>query len=107
MISYWPIMCGLKIKKMKWRGLEIESRRLIWTCWFEGIKQGYPASKTSDVLVTDVLGFDEDAKVALDAAIESFSKLSISCLSKVAALVNKPLSKIKELSQQPIVGEYL
>ncbi|KAF5805682.1 hypothetical protein HanRHA438_Chr05g0221831 [Helianthus annuus] len=95
------------MKKMKWRGLEIGSRRLIWTCWFEGIKQGYHASKTSDVLVTDVLGFDEDAKVALDAAIESFNKLSISCLSKVPALVNKPLSKIKELSQQPIVGEYL
>ncbi|MFS8016395.1 hypothetical protein Hanom_Chr15g01368171 [Helianthus anomalus] len=70
----------------------------------EGIKQGSHAAKTSDVLVTGVLGFDEDAKVALDVVIESFDNLSILCLSKVAALVNEPLSKIKELSQHPIVG---
>ncbi|MFS7911769.1 hypothetical protein Hanom_Chr02g00122011 [Helianthus anomalus] len=73
----------------------------------EGIKQGYHAAKTSDVLVTDVLGFDEDTKVALDATMEFFDKLSILCLSKVAALVNEPLSNIEELSQQPIVGEDL
>ncbi|MFS8016492.1 hypothetical protein Hanom_Chr15g01369321 [Helianthus anomalus] len=60
----------------------------------EGIKQG-SAAKTSDVLVTDVLGFDEDAKVSLNVVIESFDNLSILCLSKVAALVNEPLSKIK------------
>ncbi|MFS7927733.1 hypothetical protein Hanom_Chr04g00312581 [Helianthus anomalus] len=39
----------------------------------EGIKQGYHAAKTSEVFVTDVLGFDEDAKIALDAAIESIN----------------------------------
>ncbi|MFS7927730.1 hypothetical protein Hanom_Chr04g00312551 [Helianthus anomalus] len=39
----------------------------------EGLKQEYHAAKTSDVLVIDVLGFDEYAKITLDAAIESIN----------------------------------
>ncbi|KAF5786382.1 hypothetical protein HanXRQr2_Chr10g0440291 [Helianthus annuus] len=71
----------------------------------DGIEQGFHADKTTDKLVTKVSGYDEEAKNALDAAVEAFDKFHISVLHNVSDLVNEPLSKIKDKSQLPIVDD--
>ncbi|KAJ0568120.1 hypothetical protein HanIR_Chr06g0292551 [Helianthus annuus] len=53
----------------------------------------------------EVLGYDEGAKDALDAAIKAFDDFHISVLDKVSELVNKPLLVIKQKSKLPIVKE--
>ncbi|MFS8010069.1 hypothetical protein Hanom_Chr14g01292661 [Helianthus anomalus] len=53
----------------------------------------------------EVLGYDEGAKDALDAAIKAFEDFHISVLGKVVDLVDKPLSVIKQRSEIPIVKE--
>ncbi|MFS7946124.1 hypothetical protein Hanom_Chr06g00532361 [Helianthus anomalus] len=69
----------------------------------DGIKQGYHAAKSSAKTVNEILGYDEGAKDALDAAIKAFDNFHISVLDKVTELVNEPLSVIKEKSKLPIV----
>ncbi|KAJ0804165.1 hypothetical protein HanPI659440_Chr02g0034971 [Helianthus annuus] len=71
----------------------------------EGIKQGFHAALNSVRSVEEVLGYDEGAKDALDAAIKAFDDFHISVLGKVADLIDKPLSIIKQRSQLPIVKE--
>ncbi|KAJ0725743.1 hypothetical protein HanPI659440_Chr12g0462311 [Helianthus annuus] len=69
----------------------------------EGIKQGFQAAKDSVRSAEEVLGYDEGAKDALDAAIKAFDDFHISVLGKVTDLVDKPLSVIKQRSELPIV----
>ncbi|KAJ0744281.1 hypothetical protein HanPI659440_Chr10g0385821 [Helianthus annuus] len=71
----------------------------------EGIKQGFQAAKGSACSVEEVSGYDVGAKDALDAAIKSFDNFYISVLGKVADLVDKPFSVIKQRSELPIVKE--
>ncbi|MFS7995651.1 hypothetical protein Hanom_Chr12g01120431 [Helianthus anomalus] len=71
----------------------------------EGIKQGFKATKDSVRSAEEVLGYDEGAKDVLDAAIKAFDNFHISVLGKVADLVDKPLSVIKQRSELPIVKE--
>ncbi|KAJ0626189.1 hypothetical protein HanPSC8_Chr01g0011211 [Helianthus annuus] len=71
----------------------------------EGIKQGFQAAKGSARSFEEVPGYDEGAKDALDAAIKAFDDFHISVLGKVADLVDKPLSVIKQRSELPIVKE--
>ncbi|KAM0007961.1 hypothetical protein Hdeb2414_s0126g00805271 [Helianthus debilis subsp. tardiflorus] len=71
----------------------------------EGIKQGFKAAKDSAQSVKEVLGYDEGAKDALNAAIQAFDNFHISVLGKVADLVDKPLSAIKQRGELPIVKE--
>ncbi|KAF5756230.1 hypothetical protein HanXRQr2_Chr17g0812191 [Helianthus annuus] len=67
------------------------------------IKHGFHAAKTTNKLVTEVPGCDEEGKNALDATI--FVNFHISVLHKVSNLVNEPLSTIKERSRLPIVND--
>ncbi|MFS7919750.1 hypothetical protein Hanom_Chr03g00216371 [Helianthus anomalus] len=71
----------------------------------EGIKQGFQAAKGSARSFEEVSGYDEGSKVALDVAIKAFDDFHISVLGKVADLVDKPLSAIKQRSELPIVKE--
>ncbi|KAJ0788018.1 hypothetical protein HanPI659440_Chr05g0186791 [Helianthus annuus] len=71
----------------------------------EGIKQGFKAALDSVRSAEEVPGYDEGAKDALDAAIKAFDNFHISVLGKVADLVDKPLSVIKQRSELPIVKE--
>ncbi|KAJ0921310.1 hypothetical protein HanPSC8_Chr05g0189971 [Helianthus annuus] len=71
----------------------------------EGIKQGFKAALDSVRFAEEVPGYDEGAKDALDAAIKAFDNFHISVLGKVADLVDKPLSVIKQRSELPIVKE--
>ncbi|KAM0049050.1 hypothetical protein Hdeb2414_s0008g00281341 [Helianthus debilis subsp. tardiflorus] len=71
----------------------------------EGIKQGFQAAKDSVRSAEEVLGYDEGAKDALDVAIKAFDNFHISVLDKVADLMDKPLSVIKQRSELPIVKE--
>ncbi|KAJ0533401.1 hypothetical protein HanRHA438_Chr09g0390031 [Helianthus annuus] len=71
----------------------------------DGIKQGFQAAKSSAKTVNEILGYDESAKEALDAAIKAFDNFHISVLDKVTKLVNEPLSVIKEKSKLPIIKE--
>ncbi|MFS7995342.1 hypothetical protein Hanom_Chr12g01116831 [Helianthus anomalus] len=71
----------------------------------EGIKQGFKAAQDSVRSVEEVLGYDEGAKDVLDVAVKAFDNFHISVLDKVADLVNKPLSVIKQRSALPIVKE--
>ncbi|KAF5822114.1 hypothetical protein HanXRQr2_Chr01g0022721 [Helianthus annuus] len=71
----------------------------------EGIKQGFQAAKDSVRSAEEVLGYDEGAKDVLDAGIKAFDNFHISVLGKVADLVDKPLSVIKQRSELPIVKE--
>ncbi|KAM0044248.1 hypothetical protein Hdeb2414_s0010g00350981 [Helianthus debilis subsp. tardiflorus] len=71
----------------------------------EGIKQGFHAALNSVRSAAEVPGYDEGAKDALDAAIKAFDNFYISVLDKVADLIDKPLSVIKQRSQLPIVKE--
>ncbi|KAJ0717063.1 hypothetical protein HanPI659440_Chr13g0519431 [Helianthus annuus] len=71
----------------------------------DGIKQGFHAAKSFANTVNEILGYDEDAKEALDAAIKAFDNFHVSVLDKVSELVDKPLSVIKERSKLPIVKE--
>ncbi|KAJ0458991.1 hypothetical protein HanHA89_Chr16g0643921 [Helianthus annuus] len=71
----------------------------------EGIKQGFQAALNSVRSAEEVPGYDEGAKDALDAAIKAFDDFHISVLGKVADLIDKPLSVIKQRSQLPIVKE--
>ncbi|MFS8030902.1 hypothetical protein Hanom_Chr17g01539501 [Helianthus anomalus] len=70
-----------------------------------GIKQGFQAAKGSARSFEEVSGYDEGAKDALNAAIKAFDDFHISVLGKVADLVDKPLSVIKQRSELPIVKE--
>ncbi|KAM0051859.1 hypothetical protein Hdeb2414_s0007g00241441 [Helianthus debilis subsp. tardiflorus] len=72
----------------------------------EGIKQGFQAAKDSVHSAEEVHGYDEGAKDALDTAIKAFDNFHISGLGKVADLVDKPLSVIKQRSELPIVKEH-
>ncbi|KAF5763902.1 hypothetical protein HanXRQr2_Chr15g0685801 [Helianthus annuus] len=71
----------------------------------EGIKQGLHAALNSVRSAVEVPGYDEGAKDALDAGIKAFDDFHISVLGKVADLIDKPLSVIKQRSQLPIVKE--
>ncbi|MFS7950168.1 hypothetical protein Hanom_Chr07g00580191 [Helianthus anomalus] len=71
----------------------------------EGIKQGFQAAKGPTRSFEEVLGYDERAQDALNAAIKAFNDFHISVLGKVADLVDKPLSVIKQKSELPIVKE--
>ncbi|KAJ0693604.1 hypothetical protein HanPI659440_Chr15g0599041 [Helianthus annuus] len=71
----------------------------------EGIKKGFKAALGSVRSAEEVPGYDEGAKEALDAAIKAFDNFHISVLGKVADLVDKPLSVIKQRSELPIVKE--
>ncbi|MFS7987138.1 hypothetical protein Hanom_Chr11g01018911 [Helianthus anomalus] len=71
----------------------------------EGIKQGFQAAKDSVRSIEEVLGYNEGAKDVLDAAIKAFDNFHIFVLGKVADLVDKPLSVIKNRSELPIVKE--
>ncbi|MFS7944773.1 hypothetical protein Hanom_Chr06g00516241 [Helianthus anomalus] len=71
----------------------------------EGIKQGFKAAHDSVRSVEEVSGYDEGAQDALSAAIKAFDDFHISVLGKVADLVDKPLSVIKQRSELPIVKE--
>ncbi|KAJ0465351.1 hypothetical protein HanHA300_Chr14g0537331 [Helianthus annuus] len=71
----------------------------------EGIKQGFKAAHDSVRSAEKVPGYDEGAKDALDAVIKAFDNFHISVLGKVANLVDKPLSVIKQRSELPIVKE--
>ncbi|MFS7994964.1 hypothetical protein Hanom_Chr12g01112341 [Helianthus anomalus] len=63
------------------------------------------ADLVNSVNAVGVVGYDEGAKDALDAAIKSFDDFHISVLGKVENLVDKPLSVIKQRSELPIVKE--
>ncbi|KAJ0765286.1 hypothetical protein HanPI659440_Chr08g0301751 [Helianthus annuus] len=71
----------------------------------EGIKQVFKAAHDSVHSAEEVPGYDEGAKDALDAAIKAFDNFHISILGKVADLVDKPLSVIKQRSELPIMKE--
>ncbi|KAJ0808806.1 hypothetical protein HanPI659440_Chr01g0007441 [Helianthus annuus] len=71
----------------------------------EGIKQGFQAAKGTARSFEEVPEYDEGAKDELDAAIKAFDDFHISVLGKVADLVDKPLSVIKQRSELPIVKE--
>ncbi|MFS7955468.1 hypothetical protein Hanom_Chr07g00643011 [Helianthus anomalus] len=71
----------------------------------EGVKQGFQAARGSTRSFEEVPGYDDGAKDALDAAIQAFDNFHISVLGKVADLVDKPLSVIKQRSELPIVKE--
>ncbi|KAJ0668214.1 hypothetical protein HanPI659440_Chr17g0686561 [Helianthus annuus] len=71
----------------------------------DGIKQGFQAAKATDKQVTKVIGYDEGAKDALDAAIAAFDNFHISVLHKALDLLNEPLSVIKEKSKLPIIKD--
>ncbi|KAM0019220.1 hypothetical protein Hdeb2414_s0026g00683021 [Helianthus debilis subsp. tardiflorus] len=71
----------------------------------EGIKQGFKAAHDSIRSAEEVLGYDEGAKEVLETAIKAFDNFHISVLDKVADLVDKPLSVIKQRSVLPIVKE--
>ncbi|KAJ0725130.1 hypothetical protein HanPI659440_Chr12g0455331 [Helianthus annuus] len=71
----------------------------------EGIKQGFKAAHDSIRSAEEVLGYDEGAKEVLETAIKAFDNFHISVLDKVADLVDKPLSVIKQKSELPIVKE--
>ncbi|KAJ0652516.1 hypothetical protein HanOQP8_Chr15g0573051 [Helianthus annuus] len=71
----------------------------------EGIKQGFKAAHDSVRSAEEVPGYDVGAQDALNAAISAFDNFQISVLDKVADLVDKPLSVIKQRSELPIVKE--
>ncbi|MFS7939551.1 hypothetical protein Hanom_Chr05g00453101 [Helianthus anomalus] len=71
----------------------------------EGIKHGFKAAHDSVHSAEEVPGYDEGAQDALNAAIKAFDDFHISVLGKVADLVDKPLSVIKQRSELPIVKE--
>ncbi|KAF5777397.1 hypothetical protein HanXRQr2_Chr12g0535121 [Helianthus annuus] len=71
----------------------------------EGIKQGFKAAHDSIRSAEEVLGYDEGAKEVLETAIKAFDNFHISVLDKIADLVDKPLSIIKQKSELPIVKE--
>ncbi|MFS7890008.1 hypothetical protein Hanom_Chr00s000006g01613721 [Helianthus anomalus] len=71
----------------------------------EDIKKGFQATRDSVRSTEEVPGYDEGAKDALDAATKAFDNFHISVLGKVADLVDKPLSVIKQRSELPIVKE--
>ncbi|KAJ0581959.1 hypothetical protein HanRHA438_Chr04g0189431 [Helianthus annuus] len=71
----------------------------------EGIKQGFKAALDSVRSAEEVPGYDEGAQDALDTAIKAFDNFYISVLGKVADLIDKPLSVIKQRSELPIVKE--
>ncbi|KAJ0444179.1 hypothetical protein HanIR_Chr16g0828961 [Helianthus annuus] len=71
----------------------------------EGIKQGFQAAKGSVRSFEEVPGYDEGAQDALNVAIKAFDDFHISVLDKVADLMDKPLSVIKQRSELPIVKE--
>ncbi|KAJ0557096.1 hypothetical protein HanOQP8_Chr07g0251981 [Helianthus annuus] len=71
----------------------------------EGIKQGFKAAQNSVRSTEEVPGYDVGAQDALNAAISAFDNFQISVLDKVADLVDKPLSVIKQRSELPIVKE--
>ncbi|MFS7924947.1 hypothetical protein Hanom_Chr03g00278591 [Helianthus anomalus] len=71
----------------------------------EGIKQGFKAALDSVRSAEEVPGYDEGAKDALDVVVKAFGNFHISVLGKVADLVDKPLSVIKQRSELPIVKE--
>ncbi|MFS7962230.1 hypothetical protein Hanom_Chr08g00724221 [Helianthus anomalus] len=70
----------------------------------EGIKHEFQAAKGSTHSFEEFSGYDEGAKVALDAA-KALDDFHISVLGKVADLVDKPLSVIKQRIELPIVKE--
>ncbi|MFS7954023.1 hypothetical protein Hanom_Chr07g00625431 [Helianthus anomalus] len=72
--------------------------------WFlpdEGFKAAHDLVRSAE----EVPGYDEGAQGALNAAIKAFEDFHISVLGKVADLVDKPLSVIKQRSELPIVKE--
>ncbi|KAJ0535831.1 hypothetical protein HanOQP8_Chr09g0336161 [Helianthus annuus] len=71
----------------------------------EGIRQGFKAAYDSVHSAKEVSGYDEGGKDALDTAIKAFDNFHISILGKVADLVDKPFSVIKQRSELPIVKE--
>ncbi|KAJ0805802.1 hypothetical protein HanPI659440_Chr02g0082461 [Helianthus annuus] len=71
----------------------------------EGIKQGFKATHDSVRSTEEVPGYDVGAQDALNAALSAFDNFQISVLDKVADLVDKPLSVIKQRSELPIVKE--
>ncbi|KAM0035123.1 hypothetical protein Hdeb2414_s0015g00442701 [Helianthus debilis subsp. tardiflorus] len=71
----------------------------------EGIKQGFKAAHDSVRSVEEVPGYDVGAQDVLNTVIKDFDNFHISVLSKVADLVDKPLSVIKQRSELPIVKE--
>ncbi|MFS8006765.1 hypothetical protein Hanom_Chr14g01253001 [Helianthus anomalus] len=71
----------------------------------EGITQGFKAAHDSVRFAKEVPGYDEGAQDALSATIKAFDDFHISVLGKVADLVDKPLSVIKQRSELPIVKE--
>ncbi|KAJ0822383.1 hypothetical protein HanPSC8_Chr16g0731341 [Helianthus annuus] len=71
----------------------------------EGIKQGFQAAKGSARSFEEVPGYDEGAQDALNVAIKAFDDFHISVLDKVADLMDKPLSVIKQRSELSIVKE--
>ncbi|KAM0014564.1 hypothetical protein Hdeb2414_s0034g00725211 [Helianthus debilis subsp. tardiflorus] len=68
-------------------------------------KVGFKAAHDSVHSVEEVPGYDKGPHDALNAAIKAFDDLHISVLGKVADLVDKPLSVIKQRSELPIVEE--
>ncbi|MFS7929587.1 hypothetical protein Hanom_Chr04g00334241 [Helianthus anomalus] len=71
----------------------------------EGIKEGFKAAHDSVRSAEKVPGYDEGAQDALSAAIKAFDDFHISVLGKVADLVDKPLSVIKQRNELPTVKE--
>ncbi|KAJ0700760.1 hypothetical protein HanOQP8_Chr10g0371791 [Helianthus annuus] len=69
----------------------------------EGIKQGFKAAHDSVRSAEEVPGYDVGAQDALNAAISAFDNFQISVLDKVADLVDKPLSVIKQRSELPLL----
>ncbi|MFS7929594.1 hypothetical protein Hanom_Chr04g00334351 [Helianthus anomalus] len=67
------------------------------------LEKGFQATKALDKPVTEVPGYDEGAKDALEAAIAAFDNFHISVIGKVSDWVNEPLFIIKEKSKLPIV----
>ncbi|MFS7980995.1 hypothetical protein Hanom_Chr10g00945721 [Helianthus anomalus] len=70
-----------------------------------GIKQGFKAAHDSVRSSEEVPGYDEGAEDALNVAIKAFDGFHISAPGKIANLVDKPLSVIKQRSELPIVKE--
>ncbi|MFS8022436.1 hypothetical protein Hanom_Chr16g01439431 [Helianthus anomalus] len=69
------------------------------------VKLGFKAAHDSVRSAEEVPGYDEGAQDALNDAIKAFDDFHISVLGKVADLVDKPLSVIKQRSELPIVKE--
>ncbi|MFS7964435.1 hypothetical protein Hanom_Chr08g00750351 [Helianthus anomalus] len=69
------------------------------------IKQGFKAAHDSVRSAKEVPGHDEGAEDALNVAIKAFDDFHISVPGKIASLVDKPLSVIKQRSELPIVKE--